>query len=114
MLKVFSLIKRREDLSLEEFRAWALEQHAPKGKDLPGLRQCAIAPEPFGFGDAAADVDRRTECDPPGIAATPPDPGLGNASVHDAFRSHPPPAIESKAQVIARQAPRVRRRQFLM
>jgi uncharacterized protein (TIGR02118 family) len=39
VLKVFSLIKRREDLSLDEFRAWALEEHAPKGRSLPGLRQ---------------------------------------------------------------------------
>jgi uncharacterized protein (TIGR02118 family) len=43
VLKVFSLIKRREDLSLEEFRAWALEQHAPKGKDLPGLRRYSMS-----------------------------------------------------------------------
>ena len=43
MLKVFSLIKRREDLSLEEFRSWALERHAPKGKDLPGLRRYSMS-----------------------------------------------------------------------
>ena len=39
MLKVISLIKRRDDLPLDEFRTWALEQHAPMGKDLPGLRE---------------------------------------------------------------------------
>ena len=39
MLKVISLIKRRDDLPLEEFRRWALERHAPKGKELPGLRE---------------------------------------------------------------------------
>ena len=39
MLKVFSLIKRREDLSLDDFRKWVFEQHAPMGKELPGLRE---------------------------------------------------------------------------
>ena len=29
---MISLIKRREDLTLDEFRAWALERHAPKGR----------------------------------------------------------------------------------
>ena len=43
MLKVFSLIKRREDLSLDEFRSWALEEHAPKGRLLPGLRQYSMS-----------------------------------------------------------------------
>jgi uncharacterized protein (TIGR02118 family) len=43
MLKVFSLIKRREDLSLDEFRAWALEEHAPKGRELPGLRRYSMS-----------------------------------------------------------------------
>lgn len=37
MLKVISLLKRREDMSLEEFRQWALEEHPPIGKKLPGL-----------------------------------------------------------------------------
>ena len=39
MLKVISLIKRREDLPLDEFRTWALEEHPAKGRDLPGLRE---------------------------------------------------------------------------
>ncbi len=43
MLKVFSLIKRREDLSLEEFRTWILEQHAPKGRELPGMREYKVS-----------------------------------------------------------------------
>jgi len=43
VLKVFSLIKRREDLSLDEFRTWALEEHAPKGRFLPGLRQYSMS-----------------------------------------------------------------------
>jgi uncharacterized protein (TIGR02118 family) len=43
VLKVFSLIKRRDDLSLEEFRRWILEQHAPMGRELPGLRQYHVS-----------------------------------------------------------------------
>jgi len=43
VLKVFSLIKRREDLSLDEFRSWILEQHAPKGRELPGLREYHVS-----------------------------------------------------------------------
>ena len=38
MLKVVSLLKRREDLSLDQFRRWALEEHPPIGKQLPGLQ----------------------------------------------------------------------------
>jgi uncharacterized protein (TIGR02118 family) len=43
VLKVFSLIKRREDLSLDEFREWLLERHAPMGKKLPGLREYRVS-----------------------------------------------------------------------
>jgi len=38
MLKIISLLKRKEDISLEEFRAWALEEHPKLGKKLPGMR----------------------------------------------------------------------------
>ena len=38
MLKVISLLKRKEDMTLEEFRKWAMEEHPPLGKKLPGLR----------------------------------------------------------------------------
>ncbi len=38
MLKVISLLKRKEGMSLEEFRRWALEEHPALGKKLPGLR----------------------------------------------------------------------------
>jgi uncharacterized protein (TIGR02118 family) len=39
MLKVISLLKRRDDISFEEFRKWALEEHPPLGKKLPGIRR---------------------------------------------------------------------------
>jgi uncharacterized protein (TIGR02118 family) len=43
VLKVFSLIKRREDMSLDEFRSWVLEEHAPMGRELPGLREYHVS-----------------------------------------------------------------------
>ena len=39
MLKVISLLKRREDMTLEEFRQWATEEHPELGKKLPGIRR---------------------------------------------------------------------------
>jgi uncharacterized protein (TIGR02118 family) len=39
MLKVISLLKRKEGMSFEEFRHWALEVHPPLGKQLPGIRK---------------------------------------------------------------------------
>jgi len=39
MLKVISLLKRKEELSFEKFRKWALEEHPPLGKKLPGIRK---------------------------------------------------------------------------
>jgi len=38
MLKVFSLLKRKESMTFDEFRKWAFEDHPPLGKRLPGLR----------------------------------------------------------------------------
>jgi uncharacterized protein (TIGR02118 family) len=43
VLKVFSLIKRRDDMSLDEFRQWILDEHAPKGRSLPGLREYHVS-----------------------------------------------------------------------
>jgi uncharacterized protein (TIGR02118 family) len=40
---VFSLIKRRDDLSLDDFREWVFERHAPMGKQLPGLREYHVS-----------------------------------------------------------------------
>jgi uncharacterized protein (TIGR02118 family) len=39
MLKVISLLKRKEGMSLQDFRNWALEEHPPLGKKLPGIRR---------------------------------------------------------------------------
>ena len=39
MLKVISLLKKKDEIPFEEFRTWALEEHPPLGKRLPGIRQ---------------------------------------------------------------------------
>ena len=38
MLKVISLLKRKEGMSFEDFRTWALEEHPHLGRKLPGIR----------------------------------------------------------------------------
>jgi uncharacterized protein (TIGR02118 family) len=42
MVKLISLMKRKEGLSREEFALWAVEDHAPIGKSMPGIRQYRI------------------------------------------------------------------------
>lgn len=39
MLKVISLLKRKEGMSFDAFRKWALEEHPPIGERLPGIRR---------------------------------------------------------------------------
>jgi uncharacterized protein (TIGR02118 family) len=39
MLKNFSVMKRKEDMSLEEFRDWALNKHPELARKIPGMRQ---------------------------------------------------------------------------
>ena len=38
MLKVVSLMRKKDEITLEEFRNWALNEHPEKGKQLPGMR----------------------------------------------------------------------------
>jgi uncharacterized protein (TIGR02118 family) len=38
MLKVISLLKRKDAMPLDDFRNWALNEHPPIGKQLPGLQ----------------------------------------------------------------------------
>ena len=42
MVKLISLMKRKDGLSREEFARWAIEDHAPIGKSMPGIRQYRI------------------------------------------------------------------------
>ena len=43
MVKLISLMKRKEGLSREEFARWAIEEHAPIGQRMPGIRQYRIS-----------------------------------------------------------------------
>lgn len=38
MLKNFSVMKRKEGMTFEEFRAWALDEHPELAKKIPGMR----------------------------------------------------------------------------
>jgi uncharacterized protein (TIGR02118 family) len=37
MIKHLSMMKRRDDMSVVEFRKWLLEEHVPMGKKIPGM-----------------------------------------------------------------------------
>ena len=93
MLKVISLLKRKEELSFEEFRKWALEEHPPLGKKLPGIRKyrmsvvlednpdlpCDAVSEFWFDDDAARQAAFATEA---GKAAG------GDAAAHCSSRTH--------------------------
>lgn len=93
MLKVISLLKRKEGMSLEEFRTWALQDHPPLGKKLPGVRHYRMsvvlednpdnpydAVSEFWFDDDAARV--AAFATPEGQAAG------GDAAAHCSSRYH--------------------------
>lgn len=42
MIKLISLMKRKEGMSREEFAKWAVEDHSPIGKRFPKIRQYRI------------------------------------------------------------------------
>ncbi|NIV31148.1 MAG: EthD family reductase [Anaerolineae bacterium] len=56
MLKVISLLKRKEGMGLEEFRKWALEEHPPLGKKLPGIRHYRMSVVLEDNADLPADA----------------------------------------------------------
>jgi uncharacterized protein (TIGR02118 family) len=43
MVKLISLMKRKEGLSREDFAKWAVEDHSPIGKRMPKIRQYRIS-----------------------------------------------------------------------
>jgi uncharacterized protein (TIGR02118 family) len=58
-IKYFVLMKRKEGLSLPEFRRYALEVHAPHVLALPGLRryyQCHQRDAMYGIGEPGLDA----------------------------------------------------------
>jgi uncharacterized protein (TIGR02118 family) len=43
MVKLVSLMKRKDGMSREEFARWAIEEHAPIGKRMPDIREYRIS-----------------------------------------------------------------------
>jgi len=42
MIKVLSMMKRKEGMSIEDFRKWAMEEHPQIGKQFPKIRQYKV------------------------------------------------------------------------
>ena len=42
MVKLISLMKRKDGMTREEFARWAVEEHSHIGKRMPGIRQYRI------------------------------------------------------------------------
>ena len=42
MVKILSMMKRKDGMSIQDFRKWVLEEHAEFGKNFPGIRQYKI------------------------------------------------------------------------
>jgi uncharacterized protein (TIGR02118 family) len=93
MLKVVSLLKRKQTMTMDEFRRWALEEHPPLGKRLPGIRHYRMsvvleddpdlpfhAVSEFWFDDDAAR--KAAFATPEGKAAG------GDAAAHCSSRVH--------------------------
>ncbi len=56
MLKVISLMKRRDDMSREEFYAWAKNDHYKLGLEIPTLKQYRMNVARLDEPEAAFDV----------------------------------------------------------
>lgn len=52
MFKVMILLTRRADMSLEDFRSWWVDEHAPMARQLPGVRRIV-----FNLVDPGAEVE---------------------------------------------------------
>src|SRR4051794_31803113 len=42
MIKVMSLIKRKEGMSLDAYRTWALEEHPKLARNIPGMKRYQV------------------------------------------------------------------------
>jgi uncharacterized protein (TIGR02118 family) len=42
MLKILSMMKRKEGMSIQDFRDWAINTHAVIGKDMPKIRHYRV------------------------------------------------------------------------
>ena len=93
MLKVMSLLKRREGLSLEEFRRWAEVEHPKFAVQIPGLEayrmNVCIAENPNAPCDAVSEMwfaDDATRAS--GFATDAGKAAAADATAHCASRTH--------------------------
>ncbi|MEO8289289.1 MAG: EthD family reductase [Chloroflexota bacterium] len=56
MLKVVSMMKRKEGMSIDEFREWALGTHGVIGKRMPDIRHYRISVVTDDHADAPYDL----------------------------------------------------------
>ncbi|MCU1396583.1 MAG: EthD family reductase [Ilumatobacteraceae bacterium] len=57
MLKAMILLSRRDDMSVEQFRTWWLDEHAPLAAQLPGARRAVFNVVDHADEAAAAAAD---------------------------------------------------------
>jgi uncharacterized protein (TIGR02118 family) len=65
MIKAFSMMKRREDMSVVEFRRWLIEDHVPLGRKIPGLRAYKVNFPVDDSGDTPFDAVNELYFDSP-------------------------------------------------
>lgn len=57
MFKAIILLKRREDMTHEDFKTWWLDEHAPKAAELPGVQKiCFNLAEDGGAFDGVSEL----------------------------------------------------------
>jgi uncharacterized protein (TIGR02118 family) len=56
MLKILSMMKRKEGLSIGEFRTWAVETHAKIGTRMPGIRHYRVCVVTDDHADSPYDA----------------------------------------------------------
>ena len=56
MVKVISLMKRKEGMSIEEFRQWVFEEHSQLGAQFPKIRHYRVSAALPGYDDGPYDA----------------------------------------------------------
>ena len=56
MIKILTMMKRKDGMSLQDFRKWAIETHAVIGTRMPGIRHYTICVVTDDHADAPYDL----------------------------------------------------------
>ena len=56
MVKVVSMMKRKDSMSIEEFRQWVYEEHALIGAQFPKIRHYRVSAVLPGYADGPYDA----------------------------------------------------------